>query len=81
MKIFYNGYKLIEGNRLITATQELSFNSDLSYYQKLKSVLKIRRAKDVPFVRVGKIGDGGYIMADNFSQGGGWYSILLWNFQ
>ncbi|MBQ9487920.1 MAG: hypothetical protein IJU91_09015, partial [Selenomonadaceae bacterium] len=67
MKIFYQGYNFIDGNRLVPAVKELNFNSDKNYYAKLKSVLKIKRAKNLPFVRVGRIFDGGYIMVDEFS--------------
>ena len=75
MKIFYTGYNIINGNQAVIATKELSFNADENYYRKLKSVLTIKRAKDLPFARIGKIGDGGYIMVDNFSQKGGGSNI------
>lgn len=71
MKIFYAGYNFIDGNRLVPAFKELNFNSDENYYAKLKAVLKIKRAKNLPLVRVGKIFDGGYVMVDDFRQGGG----------
>ena len=70
MKIFYRGFYIINGNQAVVATKELSFNADENFYRKLKSVLTIKRAKDLPFVRVGKVGDGGYIMIDKFITGG-----------
>lgn len=69
------------GNRgvLINAT----FNADENYYRELKNLLKLKRVKNFPFVRVGKANDGGYIMLDAFQKMGGGrrYSLLLRNFR
>lgn len=70
MKIFYRGFDIINGNQAVVNIKELSFNPDENFYRKLKSVLKIKRAKNLPFVRVGRVGDGGYIMIDSFVRGG-----------
>ena len=64
-------YEFINGNQIALIPKEFSFNADENYYRKLKSVLTIKRAKDLPFVRVGKANDGGYIMVDKFNTGGG----------
>lgn len=48
----------------------LNLNVDENYYRELKSLLKIRRAKDCAFTRIGKPNDGGYIMLETFQRGG-----------
>ena len=43
------------------------YNFSLDYYKELKKVLRIKRVKNFPFVRLGRpTYDGGYLMADNF---------------
>lgn len=49
-------------------------NVDIEFYERLRSLLKIKRVVGKNFVRVGKHNDGGYIMVDNF-QGGAAYSF------
>lgn len=78
MRFFYNGYDVVNRNKLVITRKNFNFNSDKNYYRELKSVLTIKHSKDLSLVRVGRIGDGGYIMIDNISQGG--YSVLVWNF-
>ena len=70
MDFIYRGAKIV-GNKLLLMHQRLSLNANEKFYCALKSVLKIRRVENIPFVRIGKVGDGGYIMIDNFSQRGG----------
>ena len=48
-----------------------TFNADENYYRELKNLLKIKRVKNFPLVRVGKANDGGYIMLDAFPKRGG----------
>lgn len=69
MNFVYKGTKLV-GNRLFFAPIVLSVNSNERFYCELKNVLKIRRVKNNSFIRIGRMGDGGYIMIDNFSKGG-----------
>lgn len=62
-------------------TKRLTLNTNEGFYRELKNVLKIRRAENVQFVRVGTLGDGGYVMVDDFRKGGGGgYSVLFWHF-
>ena len=68
MEVFYTGFDIIGNGKVALNTKSLSLNTNESYYQELKKVLKIRRVKDLPFVRIGKVNDGGYIMAGNLSQ-------------
>ena len=60
---------VIVGNQGVVATD--TFNADENYYRELKNLLKIKRVKNIPFVRVGKANDGGYIMLDAFQNRGG----------
>ena len=71
MEILYPNFQVVNGNKLIFTRAKLSLNTDEKFFQTLKSRLKIRRAENVSFVRVGQNGDGGYIMADDFRKGGG----------
>ena len=71
MEILYPNLQVVNGNKLIFTRAKLSLNTDEKFFQTLKSRLKIRRAENVSFVRVGQNGDGGYIMADDFRKGGG----------
>ena len=68
MEVFYTGFDIIGNGKVALNTKSLSLNTNENYYQELKKVLKIRRVKDLPFVRIGKVNDGGYIMAGNLSQ-------------
>ncbi len=48
------------------------YNFSFEYYKELKKVLRIKRVKGFPFVRLGRpTHDGGYTMVDDFIQGGG----------
>ncbi|MBR2518328.1 MAG: FkbM family methyltransferase [Selenomonadaceae bacterium] len=49
-------------------------NVNFEFYERLRSLLKIKRVVGKNFVRVGKHNDGGYIMVDNF-KGGAAYSF------
>lgn len=70
MDIIFYGFKII--NKVAyKIPQRLSINVNENFYRALKSVLKIRRVENIPLVRVGKVGDGGYIMIDKFITGGG----------
>lgn len=60
---------VVVGNQGVVATD--TFNADENYYRELKNLLKIKRVKNIPFVRVGKANDGGYIMLDAFQNRGG----------
>lgn len=51
-------------------------NASYKYYKNLKKVLEVYKLKDVPLVRIGlQDRDGGYIMADDFNNGGIAYSF------
>ena len=47
------------------------YNFTEDYYRELKKILRIKRVKDFPFVRLGKQNDGGYLMVENFCTTGG----------
>ena len=68
MKVFRENYNIDWTTRQLRHQfADVSINTDESYYRELKQVLKIKRVKDFPFVRVGKNFDGGYIMVDNLA--------------
>lgn len=75
MNITYSGNLVINSYRIPFSR---SLNMTLEYYSKLKKILRIKRAKNVEFIRVGRQNDGGYVMADSFLMGGG-YSVFFWN--
>lgn len=85
MEVLFPNFQVINGNQLIFTRAKLSINTNEKFYQTLKSRLKIRRAENVSFVRVGQNGDGGYVMADDFRKGGIAYSFgisteISWDF-
>lgn len=51
------------------------FNATLEYYERLRFALRIKKIVGKNFVRLGKQNDGGYIMVDNFQNGGIAYSF------
>ena len=71
MEIFFTGLEFAAKNTVAFKRKKFSLNTNIGYYQALKSILKIRRADNVKFIRVGRQSDGGYVMADDFRKGGG----------
>ena len=57
-------------------------NTNVEYYERLRSALKIKKIIGKNFIRFGRANDGGYIMVNNFnsSEGGG-YCLLVRNKQ
>ena len=70
MDFVYKGTKIV-GNKLFSTPIVLSMNSNERFYCELKNVLKIRRVENNSFIRIGRMGDGGYIMVDEFDIGRG----------
>ncbi len=56
-------------NRPVSLAEQ--FNVMPEYYERLRSLLKIKRIVGKNFIRFGRANDGGYIMVDNFSISGG----------
>ena len=54
-------------------------NVKQEYYERLRSRLTIKKVVGKNFVRIGKHNDGGYIMVDNFQNGGIAYSFGINN--
>lgn len=55
--------------------QLLKLNTTQEFYERLRTLLKIKKIIGKNFVRLGKHNDGGYIMVDNFTAGGVAYSF------
>ena len=49
----------------------IKLNMTLEYYERLRSLLTIKKVVGKNFVRFGKPNDGGYVMVDNFNAVGG----------
>ena len=71
LEIFSTELELTNQNTVNFKRKKFSLNVNIVYYQTLKSVLKIKRAANLKFVRVGRRGDGGYVMIDDFCKGNG----------
>lgn len=55
--------------------QLLKLNATQEFYERLRTLLKIKKVIGKNFVRLGKHNDGGYITVDNFTAGGVAYSF------
>ena len=66
------GYGVYFDNQLLTL--EIPLNMEKTYYRRLHELLKISPVKN-KMCRLGRHGDGGYVMADAFRQGGIAYSF------
>ena len=55
--------------QIFDGTTLMEVNTSLEYYERLRSLLKIKRVVGKNFVRVGRHTDGGYVMVDNFAGG------------
>ncbi len=63
-----------DGGHLYSVNADI--NGSYDFYKALKNILKIYKLKDYSLVRLGsKDCDGGYVMADNFTQNGVAYSF------
>ena len=79
MNIVFTNLEFVAANKVANRRKTLSLNTDTNYYTALKSVLKIKRAENVKFIRVGRKSDGGYVMADDFGKGNVAYSFGISN--
>lgn len=76
VNIINSGQKLFTMNqnleKLIQTEKEvlyaLAVQNNREYYEKICSLLQIRRPAGIPLKRFGRAFDGGYIMADCFSE-------------
>ena len=53
---------------------EKGINTNVEYYQKLKTTMKLMSA-DCPLIRIGNVYDGGYVMLNDFKEGAVAYSF------